>query len=176
MPAAPSTEAEDQVALLESLIRFTRSAFLVLDDEHRIIQVVGDVTPYCTMPQGPATTEVGAFLRPELRDEARALFLLSRADRSPAQGQPIAIEGVEGLVALTATPLAVSGRALTILSFTRSSAAPEMDVTAARPDSVNVELARLERELLATQDTLRRSLADLQVANEELEASSEELQ
>ena len=176
VPAAPSTEAEDQVALLESLIRFTRSAFLVLDDEHRIIQVVGDVTPYCTMPQGPATTEVGAFLRPELRDEARALFLLSRADRSPAQGQPIAIEGVEGLVALTATPLAVSGRALTILSFTRSSAAPEMDVTAARPDSVNVELARLERELLATQDTLRRSLADLQVANEELEASSEELQ
>jgi two-component system CheB/CheR fusion protein len=34
----------------------------------------------------------------------------------------------------------------------------------------------LERELLASQDTLRRSILDLEQANQELEASSEELQ
>ena len=40
----------------------------------------------------------------------------------------------------------------------------------------DVELERLERELLAGQDTLRRSLAELETTYEELQASTEELQ
>ncbi|MFY7694741.1 MAG: PAS domain-containing protein [Cyanobium sp.] len=39
-----------------------------------------------------------------------------------------------------------------------------------------LEIERLEQELLSSQETLRRSLVNLEQANEELEASSEELQ
>ncbi len=38
------------------------------------------------------------------------------------------------------------------------------------------EIARLEKELFASQETLQRSLSELEALNEELEASSEELQ
>ena len=45
----------------------------------------------------------------------------------------------------------------------------------ARDAAFDQEIERLEHELLASQDTLRRSLAELENTNEELEASSEEL-
>jgi two-component system CheB/CheR fusion protein len=45
-----------------------------------------------------------------------------------------------------------------------------------RDGSFDSTIERLERELLTSQDDLRRSLIELEQANEELEASSEELQ
>ncbi|MBU6244772.1 MAG: PAS domain-containing protein [Actinomycetales bacterium] len=175
----PSSAADDvlerEVELLHSLIRETGQAYLVLDDEHRLVHVVGDVADYCQIPEGRLTTAAGSFLRPELQDQARTLFLLCRADRAPVASSPIRLDDLGLDVVLTARPVPVAGTTMTALGITRLISSDHAPATI-RDQDLDREIARLERELLASQDTLRRSLAELQSANEELEASSEELQ
>jgi two-component system CheB/CheR fusion protein len=171
---------EQHVRLLEALIRTLASPCLVVDDHHDLVEVIGDVSPFCKLPQGRLPAAAGAFLREELQAEARALFLLVRADRSAASSGPLRLAGLEATIRLQAAPLPVGDRLLTVLSFI--SEAPDAEGTAAGPAGADRDAAfssvieRLERELLSSQDSLRRSMADLEQVNEELEASSEELQ
>jgi len=171
---------EQHVRLLEALIRTLAGPCLVVDDHHDLVEVIGDVSPYCKLPQGRLPAAAGAFLREELQAEARALFLLVRADRSNACSGSLQLAGLEAPIRLQAAPLPVGDRLLTVLSFI--SEATDGTGPAAGPAGVDrtaafsSEIERLERELLSSQDSLRRSMADLEQVNEELEASSEELQ
>jgi two-component system CheB/CheR fusion protein len=165
------------IALLEQLVRFSGDAYVVLDDRHRPIRVVGDVSSYCRVPEGPLAASVSSFLREELRDEARALLLLCRGSNEPVSGQSLSIESVDHPFHMAAKPIQVGEESLTVLAFV-----PEADLSVGSPTppdrsaSFDRELKRLEQEVLVSQDALRRSLAELQSVNEELEASSEELQ
>ncbi len=181
---------EQHTALLEALVRTVCAPCLVLDENHNLVEVVGDVSAYCRVPEGRITTAAGSFLRPELQVEARTLFLIARADGVPIQSRALALPALERPIRLEARPLRVGDRELTILSFlvepegagapdtaTGGVAAGGQPVRLLEKDaSFGREIERLERELLTSQDCLRRSLAELEAANEELEASSEELQ
>lgn len=184
-PAAVSTSlresiAEQHIKLYEALTRTLLSPALVLDENHNLVEVIGDVSAYCRVPEGPIATAAGAYLREELQSEARALFLLVRADHAPASSASLQLNGRDEPLRLQAAPLQVGDQVLTVLSFIEQPGetatlrsdlpSPDRDAAFAR------EIKRLERELLSSQDTLRRSMADLEQANEELEASSEELQ
>jgi two-component system CheB/CheR fusion protein len=165
------------IALLEQLVRFSGNAYVVLDNLNRPVRVVGDVSSYCRVPEGPLAASVSSFLREELRDEARALLLLCRGSSEPVSGQSFSIESLDQPFHMAATPIQVGEESLTVLAFVpdtgRSVGSP------APPDrsaSFDRELKRLEQEVLVSQDALRRSLDELQSVNEELEASSEELQ
>ena len=181
-PSAASSEGvpEQHVKLLEALIRTLAPPCLVVDENHDLIEVIGDVSAYCKLPEGRLTSAAGAFLRDELQSEARALLLLVRADRSAANSGILQLPGVARPICLHAAPLQVGDRSLTILSFIE-----DKEGRLAKPSGLNAsdrdtafarEIERLERELLSSQDSLRRSMADLEQVNEELEASSEELQ
>ena len=171
---------EQHVRLLEALIRTLAHPALVMDQDHQLVEIIGDVSPYCRLPEGMMPTVAGAFLRQELQAEARALVLLVLADQRPASSATISLEGLPCAVRLEAKPLNLAGRSLTILSFILESEAATTEVkglgSLERDAAFAREIERLERELLSSQDTLRRSMADLEQANEELEASSEELQ
>ncbi len=170
-------ETATHVAILEALIRLDARPLLVLDEAQELVQVVGDVSPYCQIPEGRISTMAGTFLRPEFRDEMAALLLLSRVDAQPTLGQRISLPGLEQPVRLLVSPIRVGEASFTAVSFVRESQPdPAMSATAQRSPEFDRELLRLQRELVASQDTLRRSLTELQTANEELEASSEELQ
>jgi two-component system, chemotaxis family, CheB/CheR fusion protein len=166
-----------QIALLEQLVRFSGDAYVVLDDRHRPIRVVGDVSSYCRVPEGSLAASVSSFLREELRDEARALLLLCRGSNEPVSGQSLSIEGIDHPFHMVAKPIQVGEESLTLLAFV-----PDAGLSVGSPTlpdrsaSFDRELKRLEQEVLVSQDALRRSLAELQSVNEELEASSEELQ
>lgn len=181
---------EQHTALLEALVRTVCAPCLVLDEAHNLVEVVGDVSAYCRVPEGRITTAAGSFLRPELQVEARTLFLIARADGVPIQSRALTLPGLERPIRLEARPLPVGDRELTILSFLTEPEGPGAGDTATggaaaggqparvleTDTSFGREIERLERELLSSQDCLRRSLAELETANEELEASSEELQ
>lgn len=171
---------EQHINLLEALIRTLAHPCLVLDENHDLVEVIGDVSAYCRIPEGRLTAAAGAFLRVELQPEARALFLLVRADRKTASSGLLHLPGLELALRLEAAPLQVGNRALTVLSFIEQREGPVEQVAGLastdRDAAFAREIERLERELLSSQDTLRRSMADLEQANEELEASSEELQ
>jgi two-component system CheB/CheR fusion protein len=175
-PLAMTSALEQQVGLLEAVLRQAGKAFLALDDEHRLIEVVGDVGPYCRVAEGRMTGAVVSFLRPELQDEARALLLLCRADPQPVVGRSVRLDGLDRAVHMVAARIQLEEATFTVLVFepdaTDAAAPPSVD----RGTGFDREVRRLEHELLVSQDTLRRSMAELQAVNEELEASSEELQ
>jgi two-component system CheB/CheR fusion protein len=181
----PEAVPEQHLALLEALVRTLARPSLVLDEHHELLQVIGDVSPYCRIPEGRITAAATALLRPELQAEARALFLMVRADGRPVISRPLTLaDGGWGLH-LEARPMVLGDRSLLLLSFvpqdaevSEPGAAGEAlpRVVGERDGSFDATIERLERELLTSQDDLRRSLVELEQANEELEASSEELQ
>jgi two-component system CheB/CheR fusion protein len=169
------------IQLLDALIRVFAKPCLVLDENHTLVEVIGDVSLFCKLPQGRITGAAISFLRDELQPEARALFLLARAGRGPVRSNCIRLPHETALLRMEAAPIQVGDAALTVLSFVlepEPEAGPLQERVdhSDRDDVFALEIERLEQELLASQDTLRRSLVNLEQANEELEASSEELQ
>lgn len=179
VPEQSESLPTQHLQLLDALIRVFAKPCLILDENHLLVEVIGDVSSFCRMPQGPLTGTAISFLRDELQAEARALFLLARAGRSPVRSSRLSLPGLSTALRLEAAPILVGEQNLTILSFLQE---PEQDrlpamVENTEPNTIfALEIERLEQELLASQDTLRRSLLHLEQANEELEASSEELQ
>ncbi|MDO8390953.1 MAG: EAL domain-containing protein [Actinomycetota bacterium] len=168
---------EDHVTLLESLMRAVAQPCLVLDENLDLVEVVGDVSPYCRVPEGPLLTSAGAFLRAELQAEARALLVMVHSGGAPAGGRPIRMIGSDVVVQMDARSLMVNGRGLAVLTFVRvDTEHAAQAVTGERDERLDREFERLERELIATQDSLRNTIAQLEAVNEELETSSEELQ
>ncbi len=172
---------EQHMALLEALTRALCAPALVLDEGHDLVEVLGDVTPFCRLPEGRMKSSAHAYLRPELQAEARALLVLARADGLAVSSQALPLEGIDGALRLEARQVWLGESQLTVLSFQRLPGAaggggePQQGPAGARDAAFDQEIERLEHELLASQDTLRRSLAELENTNEELEASSEEL-
>jgi two-component system CheB/CheR fusion protein len=114
---SPDEPNAADTALLEELVRFSGNAFLVLDERHALARVVGDVSPYCRVPEGRMTASVGSFLRPELRDEARALLLLCRTGAEPVTSQSLTLEGLDHSIHLSASRVQVGADSLTVLAF-----------------------------------------------------------
>ncbi|MDM7952122.1 MAG: chemotaxis protein CheB [Cyanobium sp. CZS 25K] len=186
IPPAPrvsllrETVPEQHIATLEALVRSRCSPCVILDENLELVEVIGEVSPYCRLPEGRISSAATSFLLPELQAEARALLLLVRADGLPIRSQPLDLKASAIKLRLEASPLPVGGKLLTVLTFlaerTEPAAATSIAETPTRNADFDREIARLESELINSQDSLRRSLADLEGANEELEASSEELQ
>jgi len=181
----PEAVPEQHLALLEALVRTLARPSLVLDEHHELLQVIGEVSPYCRIPEGRITAAATALLRPELQGEARALFLMVRADGRPVISRSLTLADDGGRLHLEARPLVLGDRSLLLLSFVPHDAeVSEPDRAGGaiprelgeRDGAFDATIERLERELLTSQDRLRRSLVELEQANEELEASSEELQ
>jgi two-component system CheB/CheR fusion protein len=172
--------AEQHIRLHEALTRSLLPPALVLDENHNLVEVIGNVSAYCRVPEGRITSAAGAFLRDELQSEARALFLLVRADHAAASSASLQLSGRDVPLRLHAAPLQVGDQQLTVLSFIEEpgdAATPRSGLPSPDRDAAFArEIERLERELLSSQDILRRSMADLEQANEELESTSEELQ
>lgn len=153
---------------------------MVLDENHELVEVIGDVSPYCRLPEGRISSAATTFLLPDLQAEARTLLLMVRADGLPIRSRLLHLQDLDLRVRLEARPLRVIDRVLTVLTFLSEDSAAAGKPTTINPEGrdpdFDREIARLENELLSSQDSLRRSLADLESANEELEASAEELQ
>ncbi|MEA5422746.1 chemotaxis protein CheB [Synechococcus sp. CCY9202] len=174
------TIPEQHMALLEVLIRAFCQPSLVLDERHDLVEVIGDITPYCRLPEGRLTTAAQSFLRPELRSEARALFLLTPAVNTTARSTAVHLEDLDQWVRLELRCLTVDGRSILLLSFVPQGEKEAGLTTTAPPGERDAafdrEIQRLERELLSSQETLQRSLMELEQANADLESFSEELQ
>jgi two-component system CheB/CheR fusion protein len=171
------TIPEQHVTLLESLVRSVASPCMVLDENGDLVEVVGDVSPYCQIPEGRASKAAVAILNPLLQAEARALVLMTHAGSAPVAGKVIHLPETGAALRLQARSLRVGDRPLIVISFVPETEPTDPAVEGGVPASTyDIELERLDRELRNTQETMRRSMAELETANEELQASSEELQ
>ncbi|MCS5700035.1 hypothetical protein NZK32_13400 [Cyanobium sp. FGCU-52] len=177
---ARETVPEQHISLLAALVRSFCPPSLILDDDLHVVEVIGDVSPYCRLPEGRLSTSVHAFLSGELQSEARALFLRARADGAAVRGSSLRPQGVDILLHLEVRPLEMGANRMSVLSFVPepadAPASADVAPLPARDPAFASEIERLEKELLASESTLRRSMAELEAAYEELEASAEELQ
>ncbi len=178
----PSSDHRE--TMLRALLSVRSDPCLLLNERHEVVEIVGDVGPYCQLSPGQPTMAVSALLRPELVPEARALLVIVRAEDRPVTGPPITLAASGTTVRLVARPVPVADRPMVVLEFAGEAAPVEPPVVIGdRGPEFDAELERLERELLSSQATLQGSLEDLETAheellsyNEELQASAEELQ
>ena len=177
VPLSTSVVGQDHSELLEALLRSSGRRFMVIDDSQELIEVVGDVSPFCRVPEGRATTSALALLLPEVRDETRSLILLSQSEGTEVTGGIQHLENDIAPFRISVRPVPLGDRDLHVVEFLAASPMDQNDLVRIERDVTSDEIIHhLEDQLRTNQRTLRRSLLELQTANEELEASSEELQ
>ena len=177
VPVSAPVTSKDHDDLLEALVRSSGRRFMVVDESLDLVEVVGDLSPFCRVPEGRATTSAISLLEPQWADQARALLMLSRSEGRAVVGGDLPGKDTESSFRLSVQPLMVAGRDLQIVEFVNEQA-ESLDgiVRVARDVTSDEIIAHLQDHLRETQATLSRSLLELQTTNEELEASSEELQ
>lgn len=169
-------QADGRIRMFTSLLRELQAPCLVLDERRELVEVVGDVSAYCRVPEGGPSRAGQTLLAPELRQEANALLLMTRRGQAPVSSAPVTLPGRDLPVTMVARVIDVEGRDLTVLSFEPAATSDTFTQLAGRTAQVDEQLERLERELVATQDSLREALSEQQALNEELQATAEELQ
>ncbi len=178
MPGRINALPDQHLEILEALVRKGRHPCVILNEQHELEHVVGDVSPYCRLPEGRISSAI-PFLLPELQTEARTLLLLLRADGLPIRSRPLQLRGRKEWLRLEASPLLLKDRSFTELSFRpergHADAAAAGDDVMERNVDLDRDIRRLERDLLTTMNSQRLALAELEAANQQLEASAEEL-
>ena len=167
----PSSSARKQPPgrIRDSLLAQLLPPSLVVDGNDDVVEVVGDVGPWCWVAPGTPSTNLVALLREELRVKVRTLLLRSRHGGSPT---------VDGVAMVDGEPVLISARSLgeehpgyAVITFQTSHESQE--VTQVTP---NADVMAVTRELESTQAALQSTVEDLSASNEELRALNEELQ
>lgn len=170
----------EEPILSDVILSAVASPCLVMEQDGTLIRVIGDVSEFCRIPEGPTSITAQDFLRPDLQSEARALHLMAHAGSEPISGAWLPLGQSGRVVRLTARRFAIGNRQIALLSFAVAKAPvgqPAGETSPAeRSRALDREIIRLQDELRISKESLRTTIADLETANEELMASSEELQ
>lgn len=154
---------------------------MLVNERHEVIHLFGDVTPFFRARAGSASLELNRILPDNVVPVASALLFKSGKEgermvsdllRMPSDDQG------ELAVRLVVRPVPSESERLLLLSFLvqRNANLPAVDeetvnVNAETVARVNV----LERELMATRESLQATIEELETSNEELQATNEEL-
>ncbi|MDV8023436.1 EAL domain-containing protein [Rhodococcus sp. IEGM 1330] len=160
------------------ILQITSAPMLILDDRDVLIEVIGDVSAWCTVGEGRQTGAVTEILRDPYRLGVRTLLSqLRQTDSNTAE----LVTTNQNRVRITAALVPTEFSTRTVLSF-RAEEARRTRVAADSSDEsvpvldVSAQLDSTQRALEAIVTDLGSSNEELQAMNEELQASSEELQ
>lgn len=177
-PASAVTAGQDHDTLLyRRLLRALVAPSLILDDHDTLIEVIGDVSPWCAVTEGRHTGDLADLLRKPFQLVVRTML---RQLRHSTTGTVVReLTGAEGPVEVRVTRVLADGVGA-VVAFRvpdTSSGAPNPTISddAAAPP-VNAALESAQDALQATVEDLSSSNEELQALNEELQASTEELQ
>ena len=154
---------------------------IIVNQQHEVVHLYGDVNPYLQTREGAASLSVDRLLPDALIPVASALLYKSGRDQSSIVSDLVVAQLVNGQrrrVRLSAHPLQGDKEEHRILLCFQEEADEERD---GEVEAVNVDaetLARvqvLERELAATRESLQATIEELETSNEELQATNEEL-
>jgi len=178
LPQSAETTAllGQRTALREALVRRFAPPSLVIDQDQQVVEVVGDVSPWCWVAEGQPSRSVLGLLREGLRPIVRDLLVQARGGSTVERD----VAGPNGAVRISIRALSPDNTGLSTVSFyaidedlSASEVSPGPDRPAAIVES---ELESTRFTLQATIEELGASNEELQALNEELQASTEELQ
>lgn len=164
-----SVRKPPQDRIKDSMLVHLLPPALVVDGNDDVVEVVGDVGPWCWVAPGTPSTNLVALLREELRVKVRTLVLRARHGGSPS---------VDAVALVDSEPVLISVRTLgdehpgyAAITFQTSPEPPSVEHASPTADVLEVT-----RELESTQAALQSTVEDLSASNEELRALNEELQ
>ena len=161
------------------ILQITSAPMLIVDDRDVLIEVIGDVSRWCTVGEGRQTGAVTEILREPYRLTVRTLLSQLRQTNSTTVEL---VTGEGNRVRITGARVSTEFTTRTVVSFRAEEALPthgtvDSSATASTPVlDMNAQLDSTQRALEAIVADLGSSNEELQAMNEELQASSEELQ
>ncbi|MBY0454009.1 MAG: PAS domain-containing protein [Burkholderiaceae bacterium] len=176
----PSDGPIIEAGLSALMSAYTPPAILV-NDRHEAVHLFGDLQPFFRVREGLASLDINRILPDPLVPVASALVFKSAKDGSKLVSDLLHVDlggGNMSLLRLAAHPLKLHGEErFVLLCFERTSDNAEQG--RATPINVDAEtMARvdvLERELMATRESLQATIEELETSNEELQATNEEM-
>lgn len=165
--------------ILKSLAR----SALILDDRSALVEVIGDVAPWCFVGEGAHNGTVVDLLRNEYRSAVRAMLSQLRHSTPNTATRSIRTSGGTTHITVTRIESEIRREGGAIVIFDPSpatdaedAATPTSQIEHTDSEQVGAELESVYEALQATVEDLSTSNEELQALNEELQASSEELQ
>lgn len=152
---------------------------IIVNDHHEIVHLFGDLGGLLRPRQGSASLELNRQLPEALVPVASALVYKAERERIHLRSDPVSVIMDSKDVRqyrLVSWPLELDGgERMTLLSFEFVQSIPcdsvAIDVDAETAARVDL----LERELMATRESLQATIEELETSNEELQATNEEL-
>ncbi|MEI6623573.1 MAG: EAL domain-containing protein [Actinomycetes bacterium] len=175
-PDGSEPSADQRMLLRDILIDQFLPPALVVDANDDVIEVIGDVSPWCLFSPGQPSTHVVAMLREQLRPEVANLLLLAR--RGGTQTLERDVHTPEGPTRLKVRALGPSEHEWVLLTFNPTPTEPATTgaATGSDSDQPDTELGQVKAELAITRAALQSTVEDVSASNEELRAMNEELQ
>jgi two-component system CheB/CheR fusion protein len=168
-----STAGEDrdlETLHREALLAKYEPASVLVDEDFRLLHVLGDVGPYLSLRPGKTTGSLLEMASEELRPHLRSILLETLRTAEP----------LEHRVDVGETPLTLDTRPvddrLVEVSFEPAPAPPSGGETGEGAESEEAEAVdQLERELEETRRRLQSTIEEYETTNAKLRASNEEL-
>ncbi|MDT8368296.1 MAG: CheR family methyltransferase [Longimicrobiales bacterium] len=170
------------------LLRRYGPAAAVVNEERRIVYVLGDLGPYIQTPSGPLETRLMNLVRPDLVSAVRGALDRVEEDGARFVGDvvPLEIRGAPGTVRIAGYPVRpTEGMARhTLIVFEELEGPRPVGGAAGEPDAeessgaqdLKAELVRARAEIRARDERKEAANEELRSANEELISMNEELQ
>lgn len=175
LPAVPGHPTRAVTELSYRLILQTLSPpMLILDNRDVLVEVIGDVSAWCSIGEGRHTGAVTEILRDPYRLGVRTLLSqLRQSDSTTAQ----LVTKEQPPVLITASLVSSDSMTRTILSFLVDRSPTALTPVESKDAYAHpIHALDLSNELDSTQRALEAIVTDLGTSNEELQAMNEELQ
>jgi two-component system CheB/CheR fusion protein len=177
-PAARGSDrSRRQLAVLSDVLKLWAPPLLVVNDADEVVQVVGDVSPWCWVADGPYTSQVTTLMRDDLQPVVSSLLLRLHHGEGSRHARRVAT--ADGTVEVTARRLDGSDEVFAVISFDSSIATPggvaEEGWLPAGGATLEAGMIS-EAEYLEAHDEQQQTIEDLTAANEEMQALNEEFQ
>ena len=157
-------------------------ASVLVDEKNRLAHSYGDCREFIQLPVGAVTLDIFSLVRPELKIAvSKALKeCRERQERVAYSGIPMREGDKKEVISLVAQPMKDklgSDTGMTALTFLRTQPLPpEILMEQYRVDTAAAErITDLEKELHMAQDSLKKTVTELESVNAELQAANEEL-
>ena len=177
-PASRGSErSRRQILVLNDVLKMWAPPLLVVNAADEVVQVVGDVSPWCWVADGPYTSQVTTLMRDDLQPIVTSLLLRLHHGHGSRHARRVATP--EGPVEITAQRLDGSDQVFAVISFDAhadDAATSPVDATVTEEATLATSGMISEAEFLEAHDDLQETIEDLTATNQEMQALNEELQ
>ena len=174
-------ESQTLEALFDDLVARYLPPTVVVDENHDVVHVMGEVDRYLKLRPGRTSLDVAALLRQDLVIAVETGLNKASRENTEVLYKDVRLEeaGASLRLDLTIRPFAGSGSGTRLFALTfRESEAPAADSLAEHFDldaKARQRIIDLEHELKYNRENLQATIEEVETTNEELQATNEEM-